>query len=216
MLRDGLGAQRSTGHAPSTIRWRLGGYLPDFERLITLTKANMKSVFVVTMLAFVILGQAADVYGRSSPEPRLVGGVVSKVSDGDTLWVHPNDCHASMECKPVKVRILGIDAPERCQAWGHQSAEALSARLLQQNVEISTSSRDRYGRELAKVRQKGEDVGAWMVLHGHAWSYRYQKSTGPYGHEEQLARLERRGLFADPAATEPRVFRKAHGACGSD
>jgi endonuclease YncB( thermonuclease family) len=55
-----------------------------------------------------------------------------------------------------------------------------------------------------------------MVLHGNAWSYRYQKSKGPYGQEEQLARQERRGLFADPAATEPRVFRKSHGACGSD
>ena len=216
MRRDGLGGQRSTAHTPSTSRWRFGEYLTCFERLITLTKANMKSVFAVTMLACVILGQAADVHGRPSPEPRWVVGVVSKVSDGDTLWVHPNDCSSSLDCKPVKVRIHGIDAPERCQAWGHQSAEALSARLLQQNVEVSTSSRDMYGRELGKVRHKGEDVGAWMVLHGNAWSYRYQKSTGPYGHEEQLARQEHRGLFADPAATEPRVFRKAHGACGSD
>ena len=176
----------------------------------------MKSVFAATMLTFVILGQASDVHGRPSPNSSSIDGVVTKVSDGDTLWVRPSDCDDSGECKPVKVRMHGVDAPERCQAWGHQSSEALRNRLLQQNVEVSTSSRDMYGRALGKVRHKGEDVGAWMVLQGHAWSYRYQKSLGPYVQEEQQARQARRGLFADPAATEPRSFRKAHGACGSD
>ena len=176
----------------------------------------MKPVCAATMLAVMMIGQASDVHARTSPKYSTIHGVVIKVSDGDTFLIRPHDCEALRECKSVKVRMHGIDAPERCQAWGQQSAEALRDRILQQHVEVSTSSRDRYGRELGKVQHQGEDVGAWMVQQGNAWSYRYQKSAGPYAQEEQQARQARRGLFADPAATEPRAFRKSHGGCGSD
>ena len=56
-------------------------------------------------------------------------GVVTRVSDGDTLWVRPVNGG-----KPRKLRIDGIDAPEICQTWGVKSREALSSRVLNQTV----------------------------------------------------------------------------------
>ncbi|MCR5883463.1 thermonuclease family protein [Rhizobacter sp. J219] len=135
-----------------------------------------------------------------------LSGVVTHVTDGDTLWVRPE------AGAPVKVRMQGIDAPERCQAWGAQSREALAARVLHRRVDVRTRAKDDYQRTIGTVTLDGHDVAAWMVREGHAWSQRYRKSLGPYAAEEAQARQGRRGLFAVPA-TEPREFRKAHGPC---
>lgn len=135
-----------------------------------------------------------------------LSGVVTHVTDGDTLWVRPE------AGRPVKVRLQGIDAPERCQAWGAQSREALAGRVLHRQVDVRTRAKDDYQRTIGTVTLEGHDVAAWMVREGHAWSQRYRKSLGPYAAEESQARQGRRGLFAAPA-TEPREFRKAHGPC---
>jgi micrococcal nuclease len=176
-------------------------------------KTNWKSLPVVTMALLCALSGHAPVAHAKRSKDNTVTGVVTKVSDGDTLWVRPDRCETPGECRPLKIRIQGIDAPETCQASGAQSAEALRARLLNQTVEMTLSSQDVYGRELGRVRLEGEDVGAWMVRQGLAWSYRYKHGAGPYAEEEQQARKARRGVFADSAAVEPRAFRKAHGPC---
>lgn len=144
----------------------------------------------------------------------VIDGVVTKVSDGDTIWVQSAAaCEPGVPCKPLKVRVHGIDAPERCQAWGPQATLALRERLLNQTVRVSYSRLDVYGRALGRVSLGAEDVGAWMVSQGHAWSYRERRHPGPYAQEQEQATQSKRGLFADPQATEPRVFRKSHGPC---
>ena len=136
-----------------------------------------------------------------------LSGVVTHVTDGDTLWVRPEGG------APVKVRVQGIDAPERCQAWGPQSREALAARVLRRHVQVRTRAKDDYHRTIGTVELDGQDVAAWLVREGHAWSQRYRRSLGPYAAEEAEARRLHRGLFAAPAVVEPRDFRKAHGPC---
>ena len=140
------------------------------------------------------------------------GGVVTHVTDGDTVWVQPDAVRAAHR-KPVKVRLQGIDAPERCQAWGAQAQAALESRVLHQHVQVQTRAKDRYERTLGTLRLDGVDVSAWMVEQGHAWSDRYRHRLGPYAAEERQARTARRGLFADAGAIEPWRFRKAHGPC---
>jgi micrococcal nuclease len=137
-----------------------------------------------------------------------LSGVVIKVPDGDTIWVRPDDGG-----KPVKLRLYGIDAPERCQPWGLQSRNALALRLMQRRVDVDTRARDDYQRTIGSVTLDGIDIGAWMVRDGHAWSPGYQRRLGPYAAQEQEARSAQRGLFASADAIEPRVFRKAHGPC---
>ena len=105
-----------------------------------------------------------------------MSGVVTRVSDGDTVWVKPDD---APKRKPVKVRLVGIDAPERCQAWGAEATAALRARVLHQRVEVPTRGVDTHGRLLGGLRlADGSDLAAWMVSNGHAWSARWRGSPG--------------------------------------
>ncbi len=144
---------------------------------------------------------------RRAATQRHWSGVVTRVTDGDTLWVKP------ASGAPRKVRIEGIDAPESCQAGGSAATTALRQKVLRQPVQVATHAIDQYRREVATVRQGSQDVGGWMVEQGHAWSYRYRSDPGPYQREEQQARRARRGVFAQTRPVNPREFRQAHGPC---
>ena len=163
--------------------------------------------------------QAAS--GRS--KERVVNGVVTHVTDGDTLWVR-----TSVKGEPYKVRMTGIDAPESCQPWGAEATAALASRVKFKTVQLRTRAKDDYGRMLAVVTLDRNDIGRWMVESGHAWSYHRTRtrtstageasqstSLGPYGAEETQARSAGHGLWSagGGAVIEPRNFRKQHGAC---
>lgn len=136
-------------------------------------------------------------------------GTVTRVSDGDTLWLKPGDGG-----RYVKVRVQGIDAPEICQRWGLEAKQALQALALGRPVRIDDGGlRDEHGRRLSRVMRDDEDLGARLVRDGHAWSYRWRDDAGPYLIEEMAARAAGRGLFADPQPQRPRDFRKQHGPC---
>ena len=135
-------------------------------------------------------------------------GMVTHVSDGDTVWVQPLQGGEAQ-----KIRLLGLDAPEVCQAWGPQSREALHGVLQGQLVEVQGRYRDTYGRLLANISRQGHDVGAWMVAQGHAWSSGYQHRAGPYDALQMQAQSQHLGLFADGRAVPPRAFRKRFGSC---
>lgn len=140
---------------------------------------------------------------------RTWGAQVVYVSDGDTLWVQPDHGGESR-----KLRLAGIDAPERCQLWGQQSWLVLQRRLQGQHVQVQTGRIDVYGRWLARVWHQGQDVGAWMVLQGHAWSPDFRGLPGPYDNQQRQAQWLRRGLFAHPLGLlSPREFRRWHGSC---
>lgn len=156
-------------------------------------------------------------------QTRLMTGVVTHVTDGDTLWVK-----TSASGEPRKVRVIGIDAPESCQPGGAEATVALVNRVQFKTVQLRTRARDDYGRLLAVVTLDGSDVGQWMVANGYAWSYHSTRprtgkagqigqSTylGPYGAEETQARAAGRGLWAigPGSMIEPRIFRKTHRAC---
>ena len=175
----------------------------------------LHSTVISAALAACALSLVTDVQAKPQrANQEVLTGVVTYVTDGDTLWVklagHTSD-------DSVKVRFQGIDAPEICQAGGDASLAALKAKVLQQTVQLQTSRYDDYGRMLARVHvgsgTASIDVGAWMVERGQAWSYRYRNSPGPYATQEQTARAARRGVCAVQGAVEPRVFRKQHGSC---
>jgi micrococcal nuclease len=170
-------------------------------------KWSLDAMKFVASLVFSVLACALS---PSAASARTLSGVVTHVTDGDTLWVR-----TSAQGQPRKVRMQGIDAPESCQAWGSQATAALASRVANQTVQLSHKSgraKDDYGRLLANVSVGGQDVGAWMVANGHAWSYHQRRSASPYAAEQTQAQSARRGLWG-AAAVEPRVFRKQHGSC---
>lgn len=134
-------------------------------------------------------------------------GRVTHVTDGDTLWVQPFHGGAVR-----RIRVDGIDAPEICQVHGEAARFALMARVQGRQVQVAGRRKDDYGRLLARIHLQGEDVGQWMVLAGHAWSYRHQRDAGPYAAQEALAREQGVGLWRG-RAMPPRTFRRRHGSC---
>lgn len=135
-------------------------------------------------------------------------GIVTHVTDGDTLWVRP-----AAGGPPRAIRLQGIDAPEICQAWGARSRDALAAHVMHRQVLVDSSAQDSWQRELGDVSLEGRDLGQWMVSQGHAWSYRFRGTAGPYATQEARARSARLGLWGQGAALPPREFRRRHGSC---
>ncbi|NQW94474.1 MAG: thermonuclease family protein [Polaromonas sp.] len=135
-------------------------------------------------------------------------GVVTRVVDGDTLWVQ-----TSTSQQPLKVRLQGIDAPEICQPGGVQARDALSRQVLGKSVTVASRAHDDYGRTVGILRLAGQDMGRWMVAQGHAWVYSYRHKKGPYADELAQARMAQLGIFSDVAFEEPRGFRQRHGGC---
>jgi len=131
---------------------------------------------------------------------------VTRVSDGDTVWVQP------VSGGPYrKLRLVGIDAPEICQSGGEAARAALADRVLQQRVRVEERGSDSYGRGLARIERDGEDLNAWLVRSGLAWA----SGGGRHGYTElqTQARRERRGVFAERRPEPPRDFRRRHGPC---
>lgn len=161
----------------------------------------VRTLVLITLLGCALLpgAWAAD---------RVYEARVTRVFDGDTLWVQPLP-----DGRYRKLRLDGIDAPEICQDGGQASRDALAARVLQRVVTVRERARDDYGRALVRLEHAGDDVGSVMVRMGMAWSYRWRHSDGPYARDEALARDQNRGLFAAAAPENPRDFRRRHGPC---
>jgi len=135
---------------------------------------------------------------------------VSYVVDGDSIWVR-----SAADQRRVRLRLEGIDAPEICQRFGPEARQALQAMLLDPRVRVTVRARDRYGRAIARVTRSsdGADVAARMASQGWAWSEGFRGRPGKYQREQDAARRQRRGLFADPAPQLPADFRRRNGTC---
>lgn len=158
-----------------------------------------------SLLVSIVFGASALAPARAAPPAQT--GVVTRVVDGDSVWVTPAGA------KPIAVRLAGIDAPELCQPWGPEARDALRDRVLGREVTLEPRGHDGYGRLLATLRLDGSVVNAQQVEDGNAWSQRYKWDLGPYVKEERVAQALGRGLFAQGGAVRPRDFRQRHGPC---
>lgn len=175
-----------------------------WETVLTLKLLKINKIIAI----FFIANQACITLANASNSWQ---GIVTHVTDGDTLRVRPIGSNSKSDS--LKIRIDGIDAPEVCQLYGAQSTAALKKLIISKQVTVLSKRFDDYGRNVAKITLNNMDVGGWMVKNGHAWSYHYRFSSGPYGKEEEAATLAKLGLFADASAVEPKIFRREHGSC---
>lgn len=134
-------------------------------------------------------------------------GRVVRVADGDTITVldESNRQH--------KVRLQGIDAPEKGQAFGTVSRQHLASLVAGKQVAVEWRKRDKYGRVVGKVLQTSTDAGLQQVRAGMAWHYkRFQHEQltvdrEGYAEAEQYARGKAIGLWVEPGATPPWEWR---------
>lgn len=139
----------------------------------------------------------------------LLGAVytakVVHVSDGDTLTVlHDN--------RPIKIRLHGIDAPEKAQPFGQRAKQFVIQHVAGKTIRIEVVTRDRYGRTVAKVfyGAKGQhSLQEALVQAGLAWWYRqYDRKNQRLLRLESAARKARRGLWSDARPIAPWAWRR--------
>jgi endonuclease YncB( thermonuclease family) len=140
-------------------------------------------------------------------QPAPLQGVVTHVSDGDTVRFTPAGQVA------IVVRLANIDAPEICQAWGPEARRALSDLALNKPATLRPKGRDNYGRTVGVLVVGDVDVAQSLVEGGHAWSLRGRNDTGPLVKQERMAKALNRGMHERGAAVRPADFRRVQGPC---
>lgn len=136
-------------------------------------------------------------------------GTVVGVADGDTLTLLDG------QRQQRRIRLDGIDAPERSQAFGQRSRQSLAALAHGRAAVAECPKTDRYGRAVCQVIVDGVDVGLEQVRRGLAWHYvRYAHEQSPqarteYSRAEQQARGDRSGLWSYRDPTPPWDYRRA-------
>lgn len=134
-------------------------------------------------------------------------GRVVGVADGDTVTVldDSNTQH--------KVRLAGIDAPEKKQPYGQVSKQHLASLVFAKTVTIETAKMDRYKREIARVIVNGQDANLNQLQVGLAWHYKQYANEQPaadrqsYAAAEVSAQQGRKGLWQDANPVPPWDFR---------
>jgi len=136
---------------------------------------------------------------------RFFEGRVIGVIDGDTLEV-------LVDGAPLRVRLAGIDTPERGQPWAARSKQALAQRVSGRSVRVNAVELDRYGRTVGEVYADGVCVGCELVREGHAWVYRRFSDDPVLLELEAEARAARRGLWGLPESQRlpPWEWREQH------
>jgi endonuclease YncB( thermonuclease family) len=137
-----------------------------------------------------------------------LSGRVVRVVDGDTLVL----LLASQQQE--RIRLAGIDCPERGQAFGKQAKERLSDLAAGRSVTVDWHKRDRYGRVVGRVLDSGQDLNLALVRDGMCWWYRKyadeqsHRDQRLYREAEEAARAGRRGLWRDKNPVPPWEWRQ--------
>lgn len=172
-----------------------------------------------TALVVFLFGLPAAPLHAATLHGRVVG-----VADGDTLTL------ADGRQRRIKVRLSGIDAPEKNQVYGRQSAAHLASLVLGKAVEVEWDRRDAYGRVIGRVLvapnacpacAKLRDAGLAQIAAGYAWWYRSESrelahaDKFRYAFAENTARARHGGLWAAPNAVPPWQWRHSQAASSS-
>ncbi|OJV54943.1 MAG: hypothetical protein BGO31_16530 [Bacteroidetes bacterium 43-16] len=137
---------------------------------------------------------------------KIYKGKSIKVDDGDTFTF------LSKSKTPYKIRLDGIDAPEKGMPYAKKAKEYLAALLLCQDIEIRIVSIDRYGRYIAKVSCAHKDLSLVMLEAGYAWHYKQYNQEASLATAAEKARQQQTGLWQEKAPLAPwtvRAYRRA-------
>ncbi|MGV0960072.1 MAG: thermonuclease family protein [Limnohabitans sp.] len=158
-------------------------------------------------LAKLLVGVALTLSQWVAHADVLLGHVVA-VSDGDTITVLDDSQQRHV------IRLMGIDAPEKAQAFGQKAKQSLSDLVNDRDVSVTWFKKDRYGRTVGQVYVGDTDVCLEQINRGFAWHYKeYEREQSVedrsrYADAEEQARIARIGLWTDEHPIEPSKFRR--------
>ena len=146
-----------------------------------------------------------------------INGKVVAVTDGDTIKILDNNRVQH------KIRLTGIDAPEKAQPFGNASRKHLASMVAGKDVHVETSKSDRYGRVLGKVWVQPQDCSGCgktlnanlaQILAGMAWWYQDYARDQPeqdrvrYESAVKEARKRKLGLWSESDPVPPWAWRR--------
>lgn len=172
-----------------------------------LVRAMMRFRFVRRLLGLSLL--LPLLASADAPTHHTIVGRVVGVSDGDTITL------LDATFTQRKIRLAGIDAPEKAQPFGSRAKLALSSLAFGRDARAECGKPDRYGREICKVIVAGRDINIAMIEAGLAWHYTaYAKTQAPrdaiaYSMAQGRARGQRAGLWADTVPMAPWEWRRS-------
>ena len=187
-----------------------------------MTRCGLKK-YLARLMAMSLAALFLNGHGVALAESSRVCIVVG-VTDGDTLTAR---CGEPGAYEQVKVRLAGIDAPERKQAYGQKAREALSDLAFDRWARLECVKNDRYGRSVRKVMVMPPpgggaapelDAGLAMIKMGMAWWYRKYsrdqrlRDRQLYEAAECDARRLRAGLWWDTKPVPPWAWRRPTAA----
>ena len=134
----------------------------------------------------------------------LTTGKCVAITDGDTIKVLING-------KETKIRLYGIDTPERGQPFGKAAKQFASNYCYGKEVRLNITGTDRYGRKIAWVYVAGNksSLNEELTKAGLAWWYeQYAPKDFNLRDAEKAAKKEKRGLWASRDAINPKIWRR--------
>jgi micrococcal nuclease len=163
-----------------------------FEKLPTTTTGLRAFFLSCAALLFVVDGRATE-----------FSTLVVSVIDGDTIEVLQYQ-------KPERIRLNGIDCPEKAQTFGQRAKQATSELVFGKDVMLQTYGRDRHGHTIADVfLPDGRKVSQVLVKNGWCWwSRKYAPRDVILEELERRARADRSGLWTDPHPLPPWLYRE--------
>jgi Micrococcal nuclease (thermonuclease) homologs len=129
-------------------------------------------------------------------------GKVVKIADGDTFTILTSDN------KQVKIRLHGIDCPEKAQPFGTKAKQFTSELVFGKTIKAQIKDTDRYNRVIAIVTVGNRTVNEELLMSGFAWHYKKYDNSPWYAQLEEAARAARFGLWEDHNPIPPWEWRK--------
>ena len=155
---------------------------------------------LLIFVSFLLIGCFAK---NSMPTQTRISGKVIKIVDGDTYDILLADNTTK------RIRMAGIDAPERGMPFYKASKDYLGALCFGNMVKIEQAGTDRYGRTIAKTYiATGSELGLLMIEAGYAWHFKRYSSDVLLANAEIKARENQLGIWADETPVAPWDWRK--------
>lgn len=129
-------------------------------------------------------------------------GTVIKIVDGDTFDLLTKDK------KTLRVRMYGIDCPEKKQDFYQSAKQALASYIFKKNVQLKITGYDRNRRAIAVVYCNGQNINLAMIKNGFAWHFSKYSSDTNFARAQKQARKAKAGLWKKSGPIAPWEFRK--------
>lgn len=151
---------------------------------------------------FLLLFNKPGSFQHSTVYDKEQTGKVIKIVDGDTFDM------LTEEKSTLRVRMNGIDCPERKQAFYQNAKNALAGFIFNKEVKLFITGRDRNKRIIATVYCNGTNINLAMIQNGYAWHYKKYSADTVYAKAEQQARIAKKGLWRMDHPIAPWDYRK--------